>query len=129
TADDGLNLGGWQLDDVCIVANVNSVCGDGIKTPTEGCDAGNDNADVPDTCRTYCQLPSCGDDIVDEGEQCDRGLQGDGSCTPMCTSKVVPELGGCCSTGGGPAGSFALGAIVGGLFLVGGHRRRRRTRR
>ena len=33
TADDGLNLGGWQLDDVCVVANVNSVCGDGVKTP------------------------------------------------------------------------------------------------
>ncbi len=129
TADDGLNLGGWQLDDVCIVANVNSVCGDGIKTPTEGCDTGKDNADVPNACRTYCQLPSCGDDILDDGEECDHGLDGDGSCTPMCTSKVVPDLGGCCSTSGGPAGSFALGAIVFGLLVAGGHRRRRRARR
>jgi MYXO-CTERM domain-containing protein len=129
TADDGLNLGGWQLDDVCIVANVNSVCGDGVKTPTEGCDAGKDNADVPDACRTYCQLPGCGDEILDEGEQCDHGLAGDASCTPMCTSKDVPDLGGCCSTSGGPAGSIALGALTFGLFLVGGHRRRRRARR
>ncbi len=126
TSDDGLNLGGWQLDDVCLVANVNSICGDGVKTRTEGCDEGDANADRPNTCRTYCQLPSCGDLIVDEGEECDRGLEGDGSCTPECTAKEVPSLGGCCSTSGGPAGSFALGAVVAGLFLVGGHRRRRR---
>jgi len=125
TADDGLNLGGWQLDDVCLVANVNSVCGDGVKTPTEGCDEGDANADKPDTCRTYCQLPTCGDEIVDEAEECDRGLEGDGTCTPDCLSKTVPSIGGCCSTSGGPAGSLALGAIVGALLLVG----RRRSRR
>lgn len=128
TADDGLNLGGWQLDDVCIVANVNSVCGDGVKTPTEGCDEGLGNADLPNACRTYCQLPACGDGILDDHEECDRGLDGDASCTPMCTAKEIPTLGGCCSTSGGPAGSFALGAMVAGLFLVGGHRRRRRLR-
>lgn len=126
TADEGLDLGGWQLDDVCIVANVNSVCGDGVKTPTEGCDEGARNSDEPNTCRTYCQMPTCGDEIVDDGEECDRGLEGNASCTPECTSKEIPSLGGCCSTTGGPAGSFALGAFVGALFLVGGHRRRRR---
>ena len=105
------------------------MCGDGVKTPTEGCDSGKDNADAPDACRTYCQLPSCGDDIVDEGEQCDRGADGDASCTPMCMDKEIPTLGGCCSTSGGPAGSFALGAITFGLLFVGGHRRRRRARR
>jgi hypothetical protein len=126
TADDGLDLGGWQLDDVCIVANVNSVCGDGIQTPTEGCDAGKDNADEPNACRTYCQMPSCGDEILDDGEECDRGLEGNASCTPECTSKEIPSLGGCCQASGGPAGSFALGAIVAGLLLVGGRRRRRR---
>lgn len=128
-ADEGLQLGGWQLDDVCLVANVNSICGDGVKTKTEACDEGSANADRPNTCRTYCQLPTCGDSIVDTGEECDRGLDGDGSCTPTCTKKEVPGIGGCCSTSGAPAGSIVLGTLVGALFLVGGHRRRRRARR
>lgn len=129
TADDGLQFGGWQIDDVCLVANVNSICGDGVKTKTEGCDEGDANADKPNTCRTYCQQPTCGDFIVDDGEECDRGFEGDGNCTPTCTDKEVPSIGGCCSASGGPAGSLMLGTLVGGLLLVGGHRRRRRARR
>lgn len=125
TADTGLAYGGWQLDDVCIVANLTSICGDGVKTRTEACDDGPDNADAPGACRTYCQLPSCGDRIVDDGEECDRGLEGDGTCTATCTKITIPDLGGCCSTtGGGAAGSFALGAMVGLVLL----RRRRRRR-
>ena len=124
-ADTGLAFGGWQLDDVCIVANLSSVCGDGVKTRTEACDDGAANADMPGACRTYCQLPACGDRIVDDGEECDRGMEGDGSCTASCTEIVIPDLGGCCSTtGGGAAGSLALGAMVGAVLL----RRRRRRR-
>lgn len=127
TSDEGLNLGGWQLDDVCLVANVNSICGDGVKTPTEGCDEGKDNEDAPGKCRTYCQTPTCGDEIVDINEECDRGLAGDGTCSAACTRIEIPDLGGCCSTGGGAAGSLTLGALVGGLVLVPWRRRRRRT--
>lgn len=126
TSDEGLNLGGWQLDDVCVVANVNSICGDGVKSPTEGCDEGKDNQDLPGKCRTYCQPPSCGDEIVDINEECDHGVAGDGTCTPACTLITIPDLGGCCSTGGGAGGSLALGALVGGLVLVPWRRRRRR---
>ena len=122
TADQGLHLGGWQLDDVCVVANVNSVCGDGIKSRTEGCDDGHANADKPNTCRTYCLRPACGDGIVDDGEECDRGQGGDGTCSATCQAIELPTLGGCCSTSGGPGGSLALGAIVLGLL---GRRRRR----
>jgi len=123
TADDGLHLGGWHLDDVCIVANIHSVCGDGVRTPTEGCDDGGANADAPDTCRTYCLRPACGDRIVDTGEECDHGDGGDATCSSACQELELPTLGGCCSTGGGSAGAFALSALVGGLVL---RRRRRR---
>ncbi|CAN5912602.1 hypothetical protein BH11MYX3_BH11MYX3_13170 [soil metagenome] len=125
-SDEGLNLGGWQLDDVCVVANVNSICGDGVKTRTEGCDDGPANADAPDKCRSYCALPTCGDQIVDEGEECDQGADSTGACSNACTWNDVPSLGGCCSTSGGAAGSFALGAVVGGLMLVPWRRRRKR---
>jgi len=121
-ADEGLHLGGWQLDDVCIVANINSVCGDGVRTPTEGCDDGAANADEPDTCRTYCLRPACGDKIVDAEEECDHG-DADATCSASCQDIELPTLGGCCQTGGGSTGPVLLGFVVGGLVL----RRRRRT--
>jgi hypothetical protein len=125
TSDQGLHLGGWQLDDVCIVANVNSVCGDGVRTPTEGCDLGPANSDKPDSeCRTFCLRATCGDNIVDSNEECDRGL-GDNTCSAQCKEIDLPTLGGCCSInggGGGSGGAIALGAFVAGLVL----RRRRR---
>nr|MBA3452192.1 hypothetical protein [Deltaproteobacteria bacterium] len=121
TADEGLHLGGWQIDDVCIVANINSVCGDGVRTPTEGCDEGGANADRPNMCRTYCLRPACGDSIVDTGEECDHG-DASATCSDSCKELELPTLGGCCSTGGGSTGSAMLAAFIGGLTL----RRRRR---
>ncbi|MGE0404028.1 MAG: M36 family metallopeptidase, partial [Kofleriaceae bacterium] len=121
SADQGLHLGGWQLDDVCIVANVNSVCGDGVRTPTEGCDLGAANSDEPDSeCRTFCLRPTCGDAIVDSNEECDHGAA-DNTCDAQCKYVELPTLGGCCSTGGGSGGSLALSALVGVLVF----RRRR----
>lgn len=123
SSDQGLHLGGWQLDDVCIVANVNSVCGDGVRSATEGCDLGAANSDAPDSeCRTFCLKATCGDGIQDSDEECDHGA-GDNSCSAQCTLNELPTLGGCCSTGGGSGGSIALGALVAGLAL---RRRRRR---
>jgi uncharacterized protein (TIGR03382 family) len=120
-SDAGLQLGGWQLDDVCIVANPYAICGDGIKTPTEGCDLGIGNQNKPNTCRTDCRLPICGDNIVDTGEECDEGKAGTASCTPKCKLADL-AVAGCCSASGG-SGSLALGALVGALIL----RRRRRS--
>jgi hypothetical protein len=124
TADEGLEFGGWAIDDVCVVANVDGVCGDGRVTAHETCDRGADNADAPDACRTTCQIPTCGDRIIDSGETCDDGPEGSPTCTPACQLLDVPELGGCCSTGRGVGGSGALAALVLGSLL----RRRRRPR-
>jgi MYXO-CTERM domain-containing protein len=122
SSDEGLELGGWQLDDVCIVANVNSICGDGVKSPTEGCDEGAANADEPDRCRSYCLRPACGDNIVDSDEECDHGA-GDTTCSASCKNLELPTLGGCCSaTDAAAPGAIILGAIVVIILL----RRRRK---
>lgn len=121
-SDEGLELGGWHLDDVCIVANPYAICGDGVKTATEQCDLGADNRDAPDVCRTDCRLPTCGDYIVDANEECDEGPEGTATCSTTCAI-VEPVDGGCCSAGGGQPASFVLAGGVGLLLL----RRRRRT--
>lgn len=123
SSDEGLQFGGWAIDDVCVVANVNSVCGDGFVTAHEQCDNGPANADKPNQCRTYCQNPTCGDKIIDDGEECDDGPAGTGHCTASCALVEPPSLGGCCSAERGAAGPFALGVLVVGLVL-----RRRRPR-
>jgi MYXO-CTERM domain-containing protein len=122
-SDEGLQFGGWTIDDVCVVANTNSVCGDGKVTAKEACDDGVDNADRPDACRTWCQPPACGDGIVDQHEDCDGGLDGSATCTPDCALIEPPGLGGCCSAQRDAGASGALGALVLGLIL----RRRRRA--
>lgn len=120
STDEGLELGGWALDDLCVVANRNSICGDGIKSQTEQCDDGPNNADVPGACRTYCLLPTCGDGIVDDGEACDDGIAGSSTCSESCEIKE-DDGAGCCSSSGGGEGALALGTVV-GLFVL---RRRR----
>lgn len=120
TSDEGLELGGWHLDDVCVVANPYAICGDGIKTPTEQCDNGAANADRADTCRTDCRVPLCGDQIADAAEECDDGAEGSEACTPQCT--IVPPTGGCCSTHEDGSGSLAIAGLV--VLIL----RRRRSR-
>lgn len=122
-SDPGLQFGGWQLDDVCIVANPNSICGDGVVTASEQCDNGSANNDLPNLCRTDCRLPMCGDGIIDTGEQCDDGSDGSPECSKMC-KQTGAGGGGCSSTGGGQ-GSLVLAFFVGGLVL----RRRRQSGR
>ncbi len=129
-ADDTFQLGGWQLDDICVVANINSVCGDGRRSGAEQCDTGDANADVPDTCRTTCRVAFCGDGIVDSNEPCDDGNDDDtDECDSGCLI-LAPEdpyePAGCCSTGTDPRGSlvpFGLGGL--GLLVLLRRRRRR----
>jgi hypothetical protein len=124
TSDEGLHLGGWQLDDLCVVANASSVCGDGIKSPTEACDEGPDNSDAPNaSCRTYCRFSDCGDEILDGGEECDEGAIGTEACSPQCKRIDPEDGGGCCSSSRSPAASLAFSGLVGLLLL---RRRRRR---
>ncbi len=118
TSDPALELSGWALDDVCLVANPESICGDGIRTYAEQCDDGAANADAPDACRTDCELPRCGDGIVDTGEDCDAG-SGDATCTKKCKLIELPDGSGC-STGSGGGGVLVL--IVGAMCV--GRKRR-----
>ena len=98
--DDGLQFGGWTLDDVCLVvahAPPASTCGDHQVGGSETCDDG--NAVDGDGCSASCQLEDgTGDD--------------DGGSTDT----------GCCSTSTNPAGAFGLSALALGLLL----RRRKR---
>ena len=144
-SDGGLELGGWTLDDFCVVGFVPPappvpVCGDGLVGDGEGCDDGADNSDTaPDACRTDCQPAGCGDGVVDAGEACDDNNLADGDgCTPACqvgsttpapTSDDPPEAeGGCgCRTAGGPPGS-ASAALAGAPRALAWARRRRRPR-
>jgi cysteine-rich repeat protein len=114
-SDGGLNMGGWTLDDFCIVGYVASVCGDGEQTGIEQCDDGAANGDDPDACRADCTPAACGDGIVDTGEACDDGNDiDDDECTASCTRPpgFEEDSGDCgCVVGGRnqtPLGGLAL---------------------
>jgi cysteine-rich repeat protein len=95
-SDPGLQLGGWTIDDVCIVAigKAAGTCGNGTVDPGEQCDDGNTTSG--DGCSSTCQ-----DETGTKGK----------------------DSGGCCSIGGSPAGPLALGVFTLGLVI---RRRRRR---
>ena len=86
-SDPGMNLSGWTLDDVCIVAAAPApTCGNGNLDEGETCDDG--NIDDGDTCSPTCELPGTGGDDT-----------------------------GCCSVGATPGGAaflslFTLGALL-----------------
>lgn len=66
------------------------VCGDGVVTPDEACDLGEENnTGEHGGCNPDCSLaPFCGDAIVDSdfGEECDDGVNTSlyGGCAPGC---------------------------------------------
>ncbi len=123
TSDPGLHLGGWQIDDLCVVADPTSICGDGVVSPSEQCDDGPGNADAADACHTDCFLAACGDGLLDTGEECDAGGVDSFACDNQCKSKISIGGGGLCSTSNGTSGATWLLALLGvGLGL----RRRRR---
>jgi hypothetical protein len=106
-----------------VVANVAGICGDGIVTVHETCDDGARNAELPNACRTWCQLPFCGDTIVDDNEECDDGPVGSTACTKGCERIKPPNLGGCCSVEHHPGGACLLAGLTLAIVL----RRRRRS--
>ncbi|HYR96802.1 MAG TPA: hypothetical protein VEM57_08695 [Candidatus Binatus sp.] len=75
-------------------------CGNGfVDAPGEQCDDGPDNGSLPDHCRVDCQLPRCGDETVDRGEECDRGQA-------RCRGGTN-DGGGCCRASDCPGGECA----------------------
>jgi cysteine-rich repeat protein len=75
-----------------------SLCGNGELDGDEACDSGPANSDTePNACRTDCTLPSCGDGVEDDGEDCDdgNGVPGDGCSANClieeCTTDTVAE--------------------------------------
>ncbi len=88
-SDAGLDLSGWTLDDVCVVAMTGAAltCGNAVVDAGETCDDG--NRDGGDGCSVNCLDESTGGD----------------------------DPGGCCQAGTRPAGAFALSALVLGLAL------------
>ncbi len=93
-ADQGLALGGWTIDDVCIVAagKPAGTCGNGTVDTGEQCDDGNTT-------------------------------DGDG-CSATCQDETKKDSGGCCSVGTSPAGALALGVLTLGLVFGRRRRRR-----
>ena len=73
-------------------------CGDGVvHAQCEQCDDGAGNSDTaPDACRTSCLASSCGDGVLDGGEECDDGNLA--SCDG-CSATCVVEAGLVCGDG------------------------------
>ncbi|MBA3822234.1 MAG: hypothetical protein H0X17_25335 [Deltaproteobacteria bacterium] len=86
-SDEGLELGGWTMDDLCIVA---------LTGPALTC--GNTSVDEGETC--------------DDGNRTD----GDG-CSANCEAEGDGDGGGCCSVGGGPEGALALSLLTLGMLV------------
>ncbi|GAB4570329.1 MAG: hypothetical protein Tsb0020_25020 [Haliangiales bacterium] len=127
-SDRGFQLGGWTIDDLCIVAATDSICGDGRLSGAEECDDGDANSDVRvGACRENCLVAWCGDGVVDTGEQCDRGANtSDISCRANCTfaDREPSELGCEVRVGASSKPPVLLLAALGLMLLL--WRRRRR---
>ena len=72
--------------DACIECR-DATCGDGfVEAGVEECDLGdgNNSNSMPNVCRTTCELPSCGDDTIDDGEACDDGADNSDTNANAC---------------------------------------------
>ncbi|MBK9031436.1 MAG: DUF4215 domain-containing protein [Myxococcales bacterium] len=117
-SDQGLELGGWTLDDVCVVGYRAgaTACGNNVVEAGEQCDDGNTVSG--DGCSATCQTEGpppvdCGDGVLDAGEQCDDGntAGGDG-CSATCQTEAPPA--GCGDGTLGGAEECDDGNLVGG---------------
>ncbi len=91
------------------------VCGDGIVDTdlSEECDDGNGNSDVAaDACRSNCRNPTCGDGVVDGGEECDDGgvcsFGTPAACTTFDLSACDNEFMFCNTRSGDGCSSFCV---------------------
>lgn len=124
-SDAGLEFGGWNIDDFCVVARPDAICGNGTVEGAERCDDGEANSDTePNACRTNCRRSFCGDGVLDRYEQCDDGnrVSGDG-CTAACY--LPPASGGCSAHPGARSAAGALSLAALALVALALRRRRR----
>ena len=115
-----IEMGGWTLDDVCVMGWVAPFCGDFRLSLGEACDDGYDNSDtLPDACRSDCRPARCGDGVVDSLEECDDGNEVDTDrCTNSCELAPAKPGQGCgCRTQGRQGAGSGLPIIV-GLMLA-----------
>lgn len=115
TADGGLEFGGWNLDQVCVVGfqATASSCGDGNVDEGEECD--DDNTVDGDGCSATCTIETAGDDGGSDGDGgSDDGVgAGDEKLDDGCA---------CDTRGTSPSGGAAALLL---LSLVAIRRRRR----
>ncbi|MDX1384239.1 MAG: IPTL-CTERM sorting domain-containing protein [Thermoanaerobaculia bacterium] len=92
--DDGNDNNADECDNNCMIVDI-AECGDGELDDGEECDDGG-QVDGDGGCQANCQLPICGDDILDDydpyNEECDDGgnLDGDG-CRNDCTIEMCGD--------------------------------------
>lgn len=126
-SDLGLELGGWTLDELCVVAV--SSCGNGALDAGEACDDGALNSDTAaDACRSDCQPARCGDGVVDAAETCDAAEGCDATCGASSGGPTIPDDGCGCRAAGGPSPGGAVATAL-GLAALAVARTRRRPRR
>ena len=125
-SDQGLELGGWNIDDFCVVG-VNAVaqtaCGDGELDPGESCDDGNQTPG--DGCDASCQQegedpPTTGEPTTSDASDSDASSSGDTTDAVDSADALDDEGCGCRSDHPQDLAPLALGLLVLGL------RRRRR---
>jgi cysteine-rich repeat protein len=88
--DDGNTIEGDGCSALCFIAD----CGNGVLEIGEGCDDGKYNSDeLPNTCRTNCVSPYCGDSVIDTalGEKCDDGDQNSDTLPDSCRTYCWPS--------------------------------------
>jgi hypothetical protein len=94
---DGSACGGVAATNICVAGDcLVGRCGDGVIDPrSEACDDGDANRDdAPNQCRTTCELPRCGDDVVDDFESCDGSPDGADGCA-LCVAGCAIGRGDC----------------------------------
>jgi cysteine-rich repeat protein len=126
SSDGGLELGGWNIDDVCVVGVEEPpppVCGDGVIAEGEGCDDG--NPDDGDGCSASCTVETPEDPTGGPQSTSSSDTEGDdtGEEEDSATSGNATDTAGCgCHGAGGAGGSSAWLLALAGLGW------RRRTR-
>lgn len=94
-AGESCDDGNSSNTDNCLNSCVFNFCGDGyVNFGVEACDDGNTNNN--DGCESNCTLtPSCGNGVVEAGEQCDGTPGCTSSCTllPVGTYFIEPSYG------------------------------------